>query len=101
VRQLRAGQVVNRVCACCGARGGEWRILAPRAARRLADAPARRANGSIQHPSRYSVKPAGARTCGWQHAFDTDLRLYHLHYLDQLCAGVQPAEVPAMLFERW
>jgi len=105
VRQLRAGQVVNRV----------WRVLwrpaavsgaslAPRAARRAwRDAPARRSEWL--DPTSVTLLGETGRVrepADWQHAFDTDLRLYHLHYLDQLCAGVQPAEgFPAMLFERW
>jgi uncharacterized heparinase superfamily protein len=38
----------------------------------------------------------------WQRAFDSELRLYHLHYLDQLCAREQPSEgFAAALLTRW
>jgi uncharacterized heparinase superfamily protein len=38
----------------------------------------------------------------WHRAFDTELRLYHLHYLDQLCAREQPsAGFAAALLTRW
>ncbi len=38
----------------------------------------------------------------WQQAFSDDLRLYHLHYLDQLTASSQPAgDFPLALLGRW
>jgi uncharacterized heparinase superfamily protein len=55
----------------------------------------------------YSVRILGqigtvCESGDWQHAFGDDLRLYHLHYLNQLCAETQPAaDFPGVLLGRW
>jgi uncharacterized heparinase superfamily protein len=104
-RQLRPGQITNRI----------WRALWRPAAVTgvpldLRTAPHAWAD-TPRHPGEWldstSVRILGEtgivrEAADWRRAFDADLRLYHLHYLDQLCASEQPAEgFPAALLARW
>ena len=104
-RYLRSGQITNRV----------WRRLwNPRAVQGAAPAPRIPQRPWIAAPARrpewhdaVSVTILAETACvrqasDWQRAFDTELRRYHLHYLDQLCATIQPAEAfPSSLLDRW
>lgn len=104
-RQLRPGQIINRI----------WRALWRPAAvtgvaldmratpHAWAVAPGRPGEWLDTTSVRILGETGSVREAAdWRHAFDSDLRLYHLHYLDQLCASQQPDEgFVAALLARW
>jgi len=102
---LRPGQVVNRM----------WRkVWRPRpvcspapewypAARDWAEPPAARGEWQDECTVRIHAQCGAVRTTAdWRRVFADQLRLYQLHYLDQLCATDQPgADFAARLLVRW
>ena len=104
-RRLRLHQVTNRIWRTV------WNPPLTRRAPLLPRAPQRPWRATPAHPAewldRQSVEilhvVASVRERGdWQRAFSDDLRLYHLHYLEQLTARAHPVEdFPLALLERW
>lgn len=103
--QLRPGQIVNRiqraVWSPAVATGVPLALRPPPLAWMAAPAPAGEWRDARSVTILHETATV-ATTADWRCAFDAELRLYHLHYLDQLCAREQPSDgFAAALLTRW